>query len=62
MDCPHCERELDYIDYYGHYLGNDRWNKVGDIFKCLNENCESEIFNHFFYTDKKDNLHEGYPC
>ena len=62
MDCPYCEQELDYIDYYGHYLGNDGWNKVGDIFKCSNENCDSEIFNYFFYTDEQDNLHEGYPC
>ena len=24
--------------------------------------CKSSIFNGFFYTDSKDNLHEGYPC
>ena len=24
--------------------------------------CESGVFNGFFYTDKNDNLHEGYPC
>ena len=62
MDCPYCEQELDCIDYYGHYLGNDNWDKIGDIFECSNEECESEAFNYFSYTDKQGNLREGYPC
>jgi len=24
--------------------------------------CESSMSNGHFYTDKQDNLHEGYPC
>jgi hypothetical protein len=24
--------------------------------------CESNCFNGFYYTDKNENLHEGYPC
>jgi hypothetical protein len=24
--------------------------------------CGSYIFNGYFYTDERDNLHEGYPC
>lgn len=62
MICPYCNQELKCIDYYGFYLGNDKWNKQGDIFKCSNEECESEVFNYYFYTDKQENLHEGYPC
>ena len=62
MECPYCEQELEYHDYYGYYLGNDSWDKIGDIFKCSNEECESEVFNYYFYTDKQGNLHEGYPC
>lgn len=27
MECPYCRDELDCIDYYGHYLGNDNWDK-----------------------------------
>lgn len=36
--------------------------KKGDIFKCSNEECESETFNYYFYTDQQGNLQEGYPC
>ena len=60
MECPYCNQELSYIDYYGKYLGRDEWDKVGDIFKCGNEDCE--VFEEFFYTDIGDELFEGYPC
>ena len=62
MECTYCGAELEHHDYYGFYLGNDNWNKQGDIYRCENENCESEVFGYLFYTDKQDNLHEGYPC
>ena len=62
MECPYCNQELNCIDYYGHYLGNDKWDKKGDIYKCYNEECDSIEFDNFFYTDLKGNLHEGYPC
>jgi hypothetical protein len=38
MECPYCGAELEYDDYYGHYLGNNQWDKQGDIYKC--PNCE----------------------
>jgi hypothetical protein len=62
MECPYCGAELEWDDYYGFYLGNDNWDKQGDIYKCLNEDCESGAFNNFFHTDKQENLYEGYPC
>lgn len=62
MECPYCGEELECIDYYGHYLGNNNWDKLGDIYKCENQECESEVFGYGFYTDLNDNLHEGYPC
>ena len=62
MYCPYCETELLCIDYYGFYLGRGMWNKQGDIYKCIHENCESEVFNYHFYTDEQGELHEGYPC
>ena len=63
MECPYCENELRWIDYFGFYLGNDKWDKKGDIYKCDNESCESEIFNYHFHTYiNNDNLKEGYPC
>jgi hypothetical protein len=60
MDCPYCNQELNWHDYYGFYLGHDQWDKQGDIFKCKNEECE--VYEQHFYTDEQDNLHEGYPC
>lgn len=36
------------------------FEKIGDIFKCENEECE--MFDEHFYTDRQGNLQEGYPC
>lgn len=61
MECPYCEKELHCHDYYG--LGNpfrDGFEKQGDIYKCDNEDCE--MYQESFYTDSRDELHEGYPC
>lgn len=61
MECPYCEEELQYHDYYG--FGNPygpQFVKQGDIYKCDNDSCE--MYEEHFYTDKQDELHEGYPC
>ena len=74
MNCPQCDYELEYHDYYfvgrparyygnasnGIYYPSTNYKKRGDIFKCNNENCE--MFEQFFYTDERECLHEGYPC
>lgn len=61
MDCPYCEEELNYHDYYGRGIpGREGFEKTGDIYKCENEDCE--MFDENFYTDKQNDLHEGYPC
>lgn len=69
MTCPYCEKELKDEDVYGINLRLDSFNmikpgfeKQGDIFKCLNEECESEAFNYLFHTDPTGELHDGYPC
>jgi len=70
MECPYCGNELIWNDYFGHmqyaqhyYEYPQSWIKhEGDIYKCENENCESENFNYYFYTDPNGNLKEGYPC
>jgi hypothetical protein len=66
MECPYCKEELTWDDVYGRNLRLDRWDrikpgfeKVGDIYRCDNGNCE---YQGFFYTDFGDELHEGYPC
>lgn len=61
MECIYCEEELSVHDYYGY--GNpfsSNFKKEGDIYKCENEECEA--YEGHFYTDRQDNLHEGYPC
>lgn len=67
MNCPYCDEELRYHDWW--YTGNlaayERGNggnfqKQGDIYKCLNEECEA--YEEFFYTDRYGDLHNGYPC
>jgi hypothetical protein len=97
MECPYCQSELVYNDYYfsGNYSAGE-YEKLGDIYQCGNSEffedvelakiyvstnnlklgigdgfdftsleevcCESGIFNGHFYTDKNEELHEGYPC
>lgn len=61
MECPYCEGELRYHDYYG--LGipmREDFKKLGDIYMCDNEECEA--YQEHFYTDQNDELREGYPC
>ena len=74
MECPYCEQELHYNDYYytgrpenfygtagnGIHYPASNYKKLGDIYKCDNEECE--MFDEHFYTDERDELHEGYPC
>jgi hypothetical protein len=69
MECPYCGEELNYEEYYGKHnweMGpgvtgmRDWWDKTGDIYKCKNEECDA--YEQHFYTDKQDNLHEGYLC
>lgn len=62
MECPYCEEELNDHDYYGRGIpGRSDFQKVGDIYKCENEECEA--YQQTFYTrGNNDELHEGYPC
>ena len=63
MECPLCNEELDYHDYYGKgWSGHVPFKKQGNIYRCLNEKCRSEQFNYIFHTDNKDELREGHPC
>ena len=65
MECPYCEQELEWCDYFGNLDDNtiSGIKKKGDVYKCPNEKCESETFNYYFYTILDDNeLREGYPC
>lgn len=65
MECPYCNQELEWHDYFGNLDHNtiSGINKKGDIYKCTNEECESETFNYYFYTRlDNDELKEGYPC
>lgn len=60
MECPYCEQELTYDDWYGTNMGYHRENnKLGDIYKCENESCEA--FEEHFHT-RNEELVQGYPC
>lgn len=59
MECEHCEEELTWEDYYGMGIpGRENFEKIGDIYRCDNEDCDG----HLYYTDRSGDLHEGYPC
>jgi len=64
MNCPYCNAELEYHDYFGK-LDNSMSgiSHDGEIYKCPSEGtCESEQFNYFFYTFRDGDLKKGYPC
>lgn len=53
MNCPYCGQELDHIDYFGN---------SGEIYKCTNQECDSEFFDYMFHTaNLTDELQEGSP-
>jgi len=62
LECPYCETELHYDDYFGRIFPHQDGHVEGDIYKCLNEDCE--MFEEFFHAhrDNLDDIHEGYPC
>ena len=60
MECPYCEKELDWHDWYGTKMWSSSPKKSGDIYRCQNEECE--VFDEYFYTDGNGEVHEGYPC
>lgn len=62
MNCPYCGKELKWDDYYGKnlrldYFGNPKsgFEKVGDIYRCDNEECE---YQGYFYTEYDSDLKE----
>ena len=64
-ECPYCGEELMYDDYYGRICAHQDGKTIGEIYKCCNEECESEMFNYSFYNESglgNDELQEGYPC
>ena len=61
-ECFECGSELKQHDTYGKYFKDNYWSpayihKVGDIFKCSNEDCQE-----LHYTDFQGELYIGYPC
>lgn len=56
--CPNSDYFED-IDEAQEYKNNHP--ELGDI-NLEEVQCDSVIHNGYFYTDKHDNLHEGYPC
>lgn len=60
MECPYCNQELDYHDWFGTNMAHDPI-KQGNIYICQNEACE--MFEEHFYTrENSDEIYEGYPC
>jgi len=59
MECPECGEPLEYEDYFGPYQGGGIIEKVGTVWGCRNEECDSHWF-HMFEGDTEPR--EGYPC
>lgn len=61
MDCPYCNEELAYDDYFGRIASHQDGKVYGDIYKCANEDCEQYQQTFYAYRDNGE-LIEGYPC
>ena len=62
-ECPYCGAELVYHDSYGYFAIHQSGKKLGEIYKCYNEVCDSACFNFIFHTKpNREELHEGHPC
>jgi hypothetical protein len=61
-NCPNCDIDLVWDDYYGEINGFDKvlniptYKKEGDIYKC--DECDG-VFHAACNTEE---LKEGYPC
>lgn len=62
MNCPYCDSELEYHDYFGRIASHQDGKVMGDIYQCGNEECEQYQQSFYTYRDGNGNLHEGYPC
>lgn len=72
--CPYCDCNFSYRDEYftgrpenfygtasnGIYYPSTKVH-LGNIYKCINEECEA--YEQYFYTKTDSNqIYEGYPC
>jgi hypothetical protein len=62
MNCPICNQELLYDDYFGRICSHQDGHVEGDIYKCGNEECEGYGLFYHTHRDHNEELHEGYPC
>jgi hypothetical protein len=62
MECPYCDVELEYHDYFGRIAQHQDGHVAGDIYVCENEACDAFQQHFYTYRDKPDELIEGYPC
>jgi C4-type Zn-finger protein len=62
MECPICNQELLYHDYFGRIASHQDGTVLGDIYICDNEDCEGYQEHYHTRRDNPDELREGYPC
>lgn len=62
MECPICEQELNYHDYFGRICAHQDGHIEGDIYQCENEECEGHGIHYHTHRSDPCELHEGYPC
>jgi len=61
--CPDCGEDLTYDDSYGYLAAHRSGEKIGDIYRCQNEECnEYGTFYHNRSARGDDELKEGHPC
>ena len=53
---------MTYEDYWGRIASHQDGHIEGDIYQCVNEECE--MYEEYFHTHREysDDIHEGYPC
>jgi hypothetical protein len=58
--CPYCNEQLEHIRYY--VFSYPSMNVIGDRFRCVNQDCESqESFCGDFFAERGNELEDGCP-
>lgn len=63
--CQYCDKELEYHDYYGRICSHQDGYIAGNIYICVNEDCECQATCRHFHDRSGEGdyeIREGYPC
>jgi hypothetical protein len=62
MNCPYCGEHMDVSEHFGRFASFQDGKVSGDIYQCMNEDCDEHYAYFYTLRDTGDKLYNGYPC